>query len=89
MGSAGIEYGVDVALTLEEPKVEKKTEQGRINLKNVGKRDLSLVIEKNRFGPRGSIPLAFTPELNCFVEMEVGKGEGKLRTNNLNQTSFN
>ena len=68
MGSAGIEYGVDVAMTLEEPEMEK----GKVNLKDISdsepERKLTLEIQKNRYGPVGTIPLHFFPARNCFVE---------------------
>ena len=53
MGSAGIEYGVDLALLLYEPGEEGKSEADK------DERDMELRIVKNRFGKTKRINLRF------------------------------
>lgn len=60
MGSAGIEYGVDLAMLLHEEDEEMRSRDGD--------RDIELKIVKYRFGPQPSIKMRFYPDISTFIE---------------------
>jgi len=64
MGSAGIEYGVDLAMLLYE-----EGEDQRDKMLPDGDRKLHLKIAKNRFGTRADIQIKFYPANSCFEEL--------------------
>ena len=80
MGSAGIEYGVDLAMLLHEEgekgNVNSDQENGkqRTQAKDTdsgqegGGRKIQLKIVKNRFGKRADIEMIFRPEISAFFE---------------------
>ncbi len=59
MGSAGIEYGADVAMLLYEEDEFKSDED---------EREMTLKIVKNRFGQKADIPLTFYGKFSAFRE---------------------
>jgi len=63
MGSAGIEYGVDLAMLLHE---ENEDQPG--SYKDAGERSINLAIVKNRFGKRAKIKIMFHPAISKFSE---------------------
>ena len=61
MGSAGIEYGVDLAMLLHEEGEDQGSYKD-------GDRELELKIAKNRFGRRADISMIFYPNISAFFE---------------------
>jgi replicative DNA helicase len=66
MGSAGIEYGVDLAMLLHEPGEE--TKDTKIETEDKDERDIELRIVKNRFGKKSRIKLTFYGAFSNFEE---------------------
>lgn len=64
MGSAGIEYGVDLAMLIHE-----KGEEEQAQPIDEDERDLKLKIVKNRFGKRADISMRFYPDVSHFDEI--------------------
>ena len=62
MGSAGIEYGVDLAMLFHEEGEEK----GDVEAQE--ERKIELKVVKNRFGPRKSMKMIFQQHLSAFYE---------------------
>ncbi len=65
MGSAGIEYGVDVAMLLYEQGEEHQGDRGA---EDQAERDIELRIVKNRFGQKNTVRLRFYGAFSCFAE---------------------
>jgi replicative DNA helicase len=63
MGSAGIEYGVDLGLLLHE----EDEERGNPDARDI-ERNIELWVVKNRFGCKAVIRMIFCPEISMFVE---------------------
>ena len=63
MGSAGIEYGVDLAMLLFE---DSEAQSGPVL---DGDRTIHLKIGKDRFGNKLDMPLKFYPEFSAFEEL--------------------
>jgi replicative DNA helicase len=59
--SGDLEYSADTALFLVEADKPQPEPPARA---------VDLVVEKNRYGPKGRIPLIFRPELGVFREAE-------------------
>ena len=68
MGSAGIEYGADLAMLLHEENEAYGSPRG--NNGDVDNRCLDLVLAKNRFGKRAEIAMRFHPDISEFSEKE-------------------
>ena len=66
MGSAGIEYGADLAMLLHEESEAYGSPSG--NNGDVDNRCLDLVLAKNRFGKRAEIAMRFHPDISEFSE---------------------
>ncbi len=77
MGSAGIEYGVDMAMLLCEEKEYTKNGSGEVGpqvlerIATDGERSLILKLVKNRFGRRAEIRMTFCPDISEFTESMV------------------
>lgn len=68
MGSAGIEYGVDVAMLLHEESEEDKKNSDLFVNDEDDHRIIELRIVKNRFGIRRKITMTFHPDISKFTE---------------------
>jgi replicative DNA helicase len=62
MGSAGIEYGVDLAMLFHEEGEE------RGNVDSQAERKIELKLVKSRFGPRKTMKMIFQQHLSAFYE---------------------
>ena len=65
MGSAGIEYGVDLAMLLYEEDEEDDEKEY-----DDGEREIEVRVVKNRFGSRRKIRMRFHPEISKFTEIK-------------------
>jgi replicative DNA helicase len=65
-GSGGIEQDADIVLMLYRPGYYEELQE-RVDGKEIGN-DAALLIEKQRNGPTGQVPLVWIPESACFAE---------------------
>lgn len=70
MGSAGIEYGVDLALLLHQEGEGQKDKETSLNEfdDEEDDREIELRLVKNRFGNRRKIRMLFRPIISAFFE---------------------